>query len=382
MLSFGIGKKILCPFCFNEFSENKVLYRCFSASCKQDASDSVIDKMKSKTGEIPRHIIANPKAKKGICKCDKCGKPTSTKVCPNCTHDLPGNILESPTKIISIVGAKGSGKSYFVGTFLMKVMEDGIFARPPLSAACRWLEKCQDEYENRFKSPIDSRKPLPGTNLVDDLIREYPPLLMEISRKQSGSIKANTFSFFDAAGENFEDPAILTQVGAYLGHSVAIIVILDPWQLPKLEAAFNSVGFKSNHSEKKYSEIIDNTIMIIRNQMGLPKGKINIPLCLCISKWDLVTKVPNLISPDYTIAHQDMSNYDKDFIDTASEELKDFLVNYEPNLINTVEQNFETTKYFAFSAWGFSNEESTGSPVIASYKVEDPILWLFDQKMI
>lgn len=230
-----LPRKIICPFCFEAFGERELYYRCSNFGCQQEASDEVKDKVANRNGVAPRHIIAHPKVKKGYCECDKCKRTTSTKVCPECIHDLPDNILESPTKIISIVGAKGSGKSYYVATILRKIMEEGIFASS-LGASCKWLTGCGESYVTRFKDSLDRRRLLEGTRPTSDLINDYPPLLIEMMRSVNGKMASNTFSFFDAAGESFEDAAVLSQIAPYLGHSIAVLVILYLFSFAKTAA--------------------------------------------------------------------------------------------------------------------------------------------------
>ena len=78
------------------------------------------------------------------------------------------------------------------------------------------------------------------------------------------------------------------------------------------------------------------------------------------------------------------SGYDEQRIDSISNEIRSLLRQQwkESNLVDLAEQNFETVKYFSFSAWGSSNSGKAGAPAIASFRVEDPLLWVLHRNGI
>jgi len=373
------GSKILCPFCFNEVAMKDLYYRCSSSSCLEPGTAKI-------------HIIRNGKAdRNGYCTCDSCGKTTSTRVCSKCESALPYSITEGETEIISIVGAKGSGKSYYVATLLRQIMEKGLFSRIN-GASAKWgVKESAEEYAKRFKKRMDTFVPLDGTQKVTDIVKDNPPLLVEMTfEKKKGFGSKNTiktFSFFDAAGESFEDAADLAAVTPYIAHSKAVVLILDPRQIQAVDDAVKSYmpGLPAV-SSKSYSDIINNVIEVIRNSLRIKANdKIKIPLCVAFSKWDLLVKTPGLLPDGLIVSQQNQQNtsgYDDDLVNTASEEIRSLLMNWEPNLVATAEGKFETVRYFGFSAWGFANTKANEIPPIASYRVEDPMLWALHQEGI
>lgn len=375
------SSKILCPFCFNYVSAKDLLCMCTNA-------------VHSETATLGGHIIQNAKPdRQGYCTCDQCPHTTSRKACPKCKALLPLTITESPTRIISIVGAASSGKSYYVGSILRKIMEEGLFSELNFSnissISTLWGDKkSSGEYSKRFKGFMDHFRILEPTKKISDLVKDNPPLLIEMSLAKK-RLERNTFSFFDAAGESFHDAGDLASITPYIAHSEAVILILDPRQIPSVNSAISAAipGLPAV-SNVTYVEILNNVAQIIRDDNRLSRNKkIKIPLCIAFSKWDLAMETPGLI-PDGLNCKQSSQNvgkgYDEQRIDSISSEIRSLLMQQwgEANLVSLAEQNFETVKYFSFSAWGSSNSGKSGAPAIASFRIEDPFLWILHNNKI
>lgn len=369
---FEFGGKILCPFCFKKTSKSKLPYGCIMESCTGKRTVNI-------------HIIKDMKPSKGFCECDLCHRTTSRRVCPECGMQLPDNIQEDSTEIVSIVGAKSSGKSYYVASLLRQIHESGMLARY-YQASTMWLMDSKDQYNTRYKSSIDRHMRLKGSNLETNIVKDNPPLLLEVKFPKAKNSKV--FSFFDAAGENFEDLRVVDAIRPYLAHSSAIIMILDPMQVVKLRIAidkqFPGLG---TPSESSFTEVLRRTKEIICEELKLnPQKKVNIPLCIAISKWDLVLNTPGLVPEGLMVSKQNLQNtssYDPGITETASQELRSLMMDWEANLVTTVDDNFSSVKFFAFSAWGLVNSVTNTVPELAPYRVEEPMLWIWkNQKLI
>lgn len=371
--------KAICPYCFNSINLNKLDLRCSSKSHRDPNSTE-------------RHIIKRKNAKvdfHGYCKCDEktCNCTTRTLVCNYCNKDLPDTIRESETKIISIVGAKGSGKSYFVATLLRQIMEEGLLARVN-HAATRFNEGSREIYETRYKSNLDSRSPLPGTNYVNDIVRDNPPILANISYvSKKGKKIDNTYSFFDAAGESFASSADLAAITPYISHSEAIILILDPRQISKInEVLTDAMPGLPPVTKDKYEDTINSVADVLYNNLRLSRNKqIDIPVCVAFSKWDLLINTPGLIPTDLMVSKPSSSStsgFNLAQIENASAEIRSLLNEWDPNFLLTVEGKFKTVCYFGFSAWGPGSKNGTDIPAIASFRVEDPMLWIMNMNKL
>lgn len=364
----------LCPYCFNKINLRKLDMRCTSKSCCEP-------------GSTERHIIPRKLARtdiKGYGACDVCGKSTHILVCSSCKHDLPDTINDSETKIISIIGTKGSGKSYYVAALLRQIMDMGLLARVA-GASTRFLPESREIYENRYKKNMDKCLPLEGTNLVTDIVKDNPPVLVNVSFSNSRNKKVDyTYSFFDAAGESFSDPAVLASITPYIAHSEAIIVLLDPRQIEAVNSAVSaSIPNLPAISPERYEDTINNVADVIYNSLRLNRrNKIDIPICVAFSKWDLLINTPGLLPGDFIVSQPSLASvngFDPNVVENSSAEIRSLLNEWSTNLQETVEKLFKTVCYFGFSAWGLGSKDGSKIPPIASFRVEDPLLWIMNR---
>lgn len=375
--------KIVCPFCFKEIKAERINYYCNSLI--NPKAEKLEDKSKPCENYLKKIPVKGKINKNNLRECEICGRLTNTKKCPECNHELPDNILESETKIISIIGGKGCGKSYFVATLLRQIFNGKILNKYGISQL--WECNGREEYRRRFETNLEKKIPLPPTNKYTDIVKDNPPLLVELTKEERvGKVFAKnvvnryTYSFFDAAGEGFEDESTLASVTPYLQNSEALIFILDPNQVEsikeKIKLNFPGVAIPT---DKDWSHIINTTIKVLRTTKNISsKAKINIPVCICVSKWDFITGIDGLVPDDLLVSNPEglTGAYDENMVATISEEIRSLLMEWDGNLVNTVEQSFSDVTYFSFSAWGTSNTNGGGAPAIASYRVEDPYMWI------
>lgn len=367
-----MGGKILCPFCFKKMPKNALEYVCTSQRCQK--------------------IITNAKPNRyGIVRCS-CGHNTTTRRCPECHRILPNNILDGNTHIISIVGGASCGKSYFVATLIKQIMYNALLV-PFGNIAVKWgISASREEYITRFKNNLDHFIPLRGTQYVTDVVKDNPPILIEMTRNERGlfgsHLVSDTFSFFDAAGESFEDADKLASITPYIQHSEAVVLILDPRQVEFVNhAVTTAMPNLPPVSDRTYAEILSNTVQILRSYaetFNPLNRKIKIPLCIAFSKWDLLLNTPGLLPDGMNVSDpvQLSGKYDESLCAAISEELRALLMKWEPTLVIMAEGEFEVVRYFAFSAWGTSDTGGRGAPPIASYRVEDPMLWVMRREKI
>lgn len=368
-----------CPFCFNEINLKTLNMRCSSISCLEPGTNGV-------------HIIDRKSARvdrRGFGTCDICGRTTHKLVCSFCGHDLPDTIRESETKIISIIGAKGSGKSYFVGALLRQIMEEGLLSFINDSSAM-FISDGREIYNKRYKKNMDDGVPLDGTRLVTNIVRDNPPVLAQItSPKPRGfgkgkSLTSYTYSFFDAAGESFSEPSVLASITPYIAHSEAIIFILDPRQIAEVNKTVSAaIPNLPPVSDDVYENTVNSVADVIRNSKRLDSQKpIKVPVCVAFSKWDLLINTPNLLPADFMINNPStfsFRGFNADIIRNSSEEIRSLLREWAPGFLTTMEQQFEDVTYFGFSAWGMGSKDGRNIPAIAPFRVEDPFLWIMNK---
>lgn len=378
---------IICPYCFHSFSESKVLWRCNSYQCKQaqnlEQDPNFLKYHKSVQLEQP-HILVGPKVSKGYATCDKCKNATNVRICPECHSTLPDS---KENIIISIIGAPGAGKSYYVGTLLRQLR----------SKICKFgcsfmftTRADEDLYNTKFNNKFEKGMKIDKTQVPageDNFIGANTPILCNIQDR--GGV-TRTFTFFDAAGENFDDEAMMAAVTKYLEHSTAILLLLDPLQIKAVQNAVKAKDENADVRESEkiitYDDILENTMRVIRQQLRLSANKkIEIPIAIAFSKWDLVCN--SSLHNEGSIIDQDSPHFRNGFqgidCDNVSMEVESKLAEWEcENFVNKVRSNFKTYKFFALSAIGAAPSKAGNVPQIVSKRVEDPFLWLLNQKKI
>ncbi len=378
--------KVLCPYCYNKYPRSKILWRCDSGKCKKSSEleeDTVYAEYHNIINAAQKrmpHIITNGKPKKGFVKCDKCGEDTNKQICPVCHSVLPAT---DENIIISVVGGPGSGKSYYVGTLLRQLIQYmsrfGCTIRMPQESR----QLYEDRYERNFKEHtvlVKTMAPAENANIVGANL----PVLCNITDNK----KTRTFTFFDAAGENFDDESIMRYVAPYISHSTAIILLLDPIQIPAVLNTLltedpNFVYKEDKEKHSSYEDILMNTANVIHSHLKT-KGQIDIPLAVGFSKWDLIENSPSL-RPDGVITspspHFMNGAFSEDDCDNVSSEIEGLLAHWEyQNFVTLAKQQFKTVKFFGFSAIGSNIMSRTTAPNIVSKRVEDPFLWLLHKK--
>ena len=384
---FSSFKKTVCPYCYNTFGISKVQWRCNSYKCKNDNAETdekyceyhnISDAERHKQP----HIISFGKPKKGFVKCNLCGDVTNIKICPNCHSRLPST---DENVIISIIGAPGSGKSYYVGSLLKQFYKHAT----SVNCACKYTTEDDSKlFESRYNIPFEKNQvldktqpPSKGVNIVGANL----PILCDIY--DSKNVK-RTFTFFDAAGENFEDQSTMDYLSPYISHSSAIILLLDP---TKIEHVYNTLVsenpdiYSSHNKENKISfeSILQNIVDVI-NKQNKTRGKIDIPIAVTFSKWDVIENSKSLRPEGCNILNPSphfTQGYSPDDCENVSSEVEGLLGSWNySNFVELVKQNFKTVKFFGCSSIGANISKEGDVPNIVSKRVEDPFLWLLAQR--
>ena len=372
------GRKIVCPYCFKETDEKNLEYMCMSKRGGCEIAES-------------NKPIPNAKVKNGLVVCPKCGHTTNIFRCPNCNKTLPPELLRSKTRIISVVGCKSSGKSYYIGTLIRMIMEKALLTDYN-QISTSWVDNKVDKviYETRYKKNFDRKEKLAETNVINDILIDNPPILVVLERTENRTNVSDIFSFFDAAGENYDDAEMVESLAPYFKNSDAVILILDPRQIEDYRSIIDAnypEDILGKQQITPFQEVLEPTINLIRKEKRLNDNKkIDIPLCIAFSKWDLMINSPDLVPQDFLISKSTAfgGRYDESRVNTASQELRS-LLNSIPsgkNLIAIAERHFETVNYFAFSSWGTPPSKEVPVPYPVPYRVEDPFLWVLRKDKI
>lgn len=253
--------KIKCPYCFEEFESDKVLFRANTGFTQEE-----LDREEFTSGDVDEHkrlfvkfSQRNPDEKldpdangvgaDGLVR-DQDGfairvydrysdrATPVTRLCPHCHNPLPlPNYGKYPTIFISVVGITTCGKTVYLNQLLtrlaMAMQNTGYYIT-----------------ENNlpdFKENVEANMPLPGS--TDDSVMRRPLAVNLVD--QNDRSKAFTIVFYDIAGENCvkwnDDYAKLGDqdsrnsrakegIASFIARADGLMLLVDPNQVPGFSA--------------------------------------------------------------------------------------------------------------------------------------------------
>ena len=129
---------------------------------------------------------------------------------PKCHNELPTFFHKADSHIISIIGARASGKTHYITVLIHELLNLGYkldISTIPQDVGEDRSQITSKRYQRDYKNPLfDGNKELPKTQKN---AQDHYPLIYQIKSGQSGfnKSKALYLVFYDTAGENFKRPA-------------------------------------------------------------------------------------------------------------------------------------------------------------------------------
>ena len=281
-------------------------------------------------GEIHENLTPGPYGIFHVkCSCGKYlpatafnGRNNLAALCPACKSPLACGFAEQFG--IQTAGNTSSGKTTFIAAFFHEYKN--ILPRNI---------KCSFYPEDDFKK-LD----LYFNKGLSDSTTEHNALMYSIVHKIPYHAPYQ-LSFYDIAGEAFQDISSGSGQQIQFKYAEGIILITDP----ESSASKSEQGISSFISEHKKLK-------------GLSQDALsNTPAVVVISKADLFRN-------EFASGFQDESS------------CKNFLINHGfSSVINLIEANFKNIKYFAASAMGHKSDSNAYNPE----GVKEPVLWLLEQ---
>lgn len=400
------SSSIVCPFCFEQFGADAVEYRCTNRQCDAGPSGSApeVDEKYSTFRGWPRprpvgHVFKPQKQGHfggGSVCCDVCHSNTPVPICPSCHSPLPQSSIDGNNEIIAIVGTRGSGKSHYITVLIDQltrrvghVMDAGV--NPFLTMD--GLYNCRELYqETKYKPLFEEQHTLEATSraLGGGDRKDKMPLIYtwNYTEASRGRKKAFTLSFFDAAGEDLEDPQAVATVNRYLQHARGIIFLVDPLQIAGIREQFEAAGETDLTSSLRgvqgttgFEGVLSAITTLIRTARGIREGDaIDVPVAIAFSKFDQLTPIcgaaVTVQQPSPHAKHGAFVEADQQAVDA---ELRALLENWDEGaIVSSVQSNFRDVAFFGVSALGLHNapDESGSVKRPRPLRVEDPLLWI------
>lgn len=296
---------------------------------------------------------------------DAAGFESNMRVCPHCNNPLPAEYGKYPVCHISVIGAKGSGKTVFLSQFLKTLQEE-----------CSKIGIQSGTPDSTITSYINTNRVAVGENLPSPTEWNFlvPPLSINLAIKE----KKTTFVFHDIAGEScLENADGATTFAQFIKHSNAMILIIDPKQI-------ETFGIELKDGEQPVN------IAAVATKIAEVYGENlikNLPVAVVISQTDrdeckkvLKDDCPKLYQPKLEPCHTNPLSAKSNPMFNGTEYNEIFRkldqIFLTENAIVNLKGALGNMNYFGISAIGgeVNNNKPVDTPV--PYRVAEPFFWI------
>lgn len=379
----------ICPYCFSKHKINNVKFRCKNQRCIKEPDTELSTYEGGRTISMNK-VITPQKVKPLIMPrsavCPECNENTTKKICPSCHNELPREIDTVKDIIISIVGAKNTGKSHYIAVLIdqmRKISYNFNACWSPINT------QISNRYKTDFYNPLfKSHKLLSATTSgmsVSSTARK--PLIYELVFGSSGFMKKNNtvvyLTFFDTAGEDLDDEDVMNTVNKYISRSSGIIFLLDPLQIHQVRDSLGNDVIQASSATKiedvaTPSEIIGRVSNMIRDfNSKRAAQKIDVPVAATFTKIDAIESLlPRGNTIMETSPHYELGEFDSSDAENINQEIESMLIDWNGHDY-TQQLSINYSKYSFFGASSLGKIPEKGNiDVIRPHRIEDPLLWL------
>lgn len=393
----ALKKTFICPYCFDKINMADIEFRCSYNRCKNTFEDMPMTIYLDGNPQMPYTGKKTFRPKVPVrkipmsAKCPECHKDTNKIICPSCHNELPESTLTGKDRIISIVGARASGKSHFVGVLIEELGRVAYDFGGSIEGFADSYKRWEDNFYNSlYKDGVKLELTQSSTTNVDNGV--YMPYIFKLKLKKKKRFGTEnecfTFVFFDTAGEDLDSEDVMNTVNKYICKSSGIIFLLDPMQISMVskqldnEFAKRAAGIELN-SATRPDDIITRVSKLIRNDKGLREtDSIDIPVAAVFSKFDAIE---SLVPKDFTV-HKPSPHCSNQYFDLSdwhnvNSEIEALLKEWDARMfISNLKMNYKKFSFFSVSSLGLNNNpvnDRIQRP--RPHRVEDPLLWLFNE---
>jgi len=377
-------KMVTCPHCWERFPPEETKWVAVDPSLRGDprlGSDGQRRFLPVRFDPFCRAI-------------DPAGGLCTELACPRCHLTIPRAALEMPPLFISILGAPGAGKSYFLAAALWRLRRtlkrrfliDFVDADPKANTIV-------NEYVNRLFNPVDPTVPVAlettekdgqlyeGVNYGDGNLVSYPkPFTFVVQPSpEHPSYGAQTTSrllcLYDNAGEHFlpGEETASSPGTRHLAESAGMIFLFDPLQVAAFRNALRGISHDPQVAAAPWTyqqdRILDEAANRIRVHARLPQhAKIPKPLIVAVTKYDVWKPLFDDFELDLGLvlrrATSRLCGLVTDALADVSSRLRRLLSRLAPEIVSAAESMTDDVRYVPVTALGCSPEEpeATGGP--------------------
>lgn len=363
-------KDFVCPKCFK-----RALFRDAGYICTN--TNTYVNCENAKTRKIIT-FHSDKDVKKP--KCDKCKATLSTIVCPNpsCGYEIPASLRSCESHSVAILGAKEVGKSNYITVLIDELYNKGsgnlIGTMRPADS------NTLGRYRREFYAPLYENKTcVQGTD-----VGEATPLIYYLTEEQKKGLFARkqrviSLTFFDTAGENLDNDAIMKKHNGYLAESSSLLLLLDPLQIPTVRERLEGSDIRLPDIRSNPNDILTRVINMIIAENGLREDeKIDKDLAIVFTKIDAVESLLDASSClKNNSSHLQKGGFDKVDFEEENGEMQSLVENWVGSgLRSLAEEKFRDVAFFGVSALGSNPDMNNRVPKFRPFRVADPFLWV------
>jgi len=309
--------------------------------------------------------------------CPTCKQESNKLVCPVCHNELPHQFGQLAPHPIAMIGAKGSGKSNYIGVVIQEFKKRVSLA---LNGTLESLdEQTRRRYREDYEMPLfHDRQVVAETVSAATIIKNKYPLSYRLHIDKPGWLgtrqKVVGLTFFDTAGEDLTSLDAMQVHARYIAYSRGLIILLDPLQMP---AVRRLVPERLAHTSPNphQDQVVERATHLIQNTLGIHPGqKIAIPVAIALSKVDVLK---GAVDPMLLRSTRHPGKVDLVAIDLAHELWCSYLEEWGyADLLTYLDRMYRRWHLFGLSSLGSAPEGEHLPQGVNAFRVEDPLLWL------
>lgn len=357
-----------CPYCYDTHEVKDCQMRCSHVLKTGSCPDNV---------PFDNEFFISPKYYK---KCLSCTRAKKDLYCPETVDKglpmvIPMRCIDKNGIPIALVGAKASGKSNYIGALILDIKK-----RMTRSFDCSITMNCnavsKEMYDDLYYNPLVKNKMQVGVTDAGEQL----PMIFPIDFTSGKQV---TLTFYDTAGENFDNEESMLANTGYLAHSKGIILLIDPLQIPEIREQLEG-KIPLPDLNRDAIDILDKVVYNIESFTNNSKKPFNMPVALVFTKIDALDGFEDILPADsclrYDSEYLNRGVFIKEDFENTQQAMETLLENYiEMNSeLNSKLKRFKTYAYFGVSALGCI-PDSNGNldpDGIKPRRVLDPLLWI------
>lgn len=376
-----------CPYCQGVFAERGIGFRCSGRAgpdgrhCDAEPNEVRVRWLNDHR-PLPPVFTADGRQPGAVCQ--DCGESTHEHVCPHCHQRLPAGFGRADYWPVAIVGSAQSGK-----TILMTVLIHELSHQLGAAAgvAVRGLDdETLRAFHADYDHPLFDQHTLPKPS--DPLVGCPPraPLLFELAQTSPGwpgrRRQRVIASFLDISGPDLASPAEQNQAARYLARARAVILVLDPLQLPgaRGHARPGVAGpERAGTADDRAVALLNQVTELLLAAPGTRGGIFRKPVAVVVTKLDTVEHTLPAGSP-LTMRPALRARFETRDGDAVHAQVQDLISTWDgPQLGLNLRAYFSRYRYFGVSSLGSPPADAATAPVVVPYRIHDLALWLLGE---